>query len=65
MSVISLGFYYGLVLWVRVLHQRTASCVSVPLPAFHCGCLAVGARVWFGVGVQLWRAAPAPHRLCR
>ena len=58
------GFCYGLVLWVRVLYQRSASCVSVLLPAFHCSCLAVGVHVWSGVGVQLWRAAPAPHRLC-
>lgn len=55
------GFYYGLVPWVRVLYQRSASRVSV---LFHCGRLAVGADVWSGVGVQLWRAAPAPHRLC-
>lgn len=36
-------FCYGLVLWVHIRHQKTASCVWVLLPAFHCGALAVGA----------------------
>lgn len=36
-------FCYRLVLWVRIWHQRSASCVWVLPPAFHCGAVAVGA----------------------
>lgn len=44
------GVYYALVLWVRALYQKSESYVSVLLPAFHCGCLAVGASclLWGG-----------------
>lgn len=48
------GVYYELVLRVCVLYQRSESCISVLLPAFRWGFLAVGAHACSGVGIQLW-----------